>query len=123
MSWRRAVEQLGVEFARANEFLKELDAIPEIKTTVSAARARWTLSQAEVLVARLHEHPADTPPAVELKRVEEADKAIRLAEKAIEHARELMAFVLRAREERKRFSQDLALRLARAKLERQRTVP
>ena len=123
MSWRRAVKQLGVEFARANEFLKELDAIPEIKSTVSAARARWTLSQAEVLVARLHEHRADSAPAEELKRVEDADKAIRLAEKAIEHARELMGFVLRAREERKRFSQDLAHRLARAKLERLPTIP
>ena len=123
MSSRRVVEQLGVAFARANAFLKDLDALPEIKGTVSAARARWTLSQAEVLVARLHEHRADTPSAEELKRVEEADKAIRLAEKAIEHARELMGYVLRAREERKRFSQDLALRLARAKLERLRTIP
>ncbi len=123
MSLRRAVEQLAVAFARVNAFLKELDALPEIKGSVSAARARWTLSQAEVLVARLHEHRGDIPPAEELKSVEEADKAIRLAEKAIEHARELTGFALKAREERKRFSQDLALRLARAKLERLRTIP
>ena len=121
MSWRVTVEKLGSEFARANQFLKELDAFPELKSTPSAARVRWTLAQAEGFLARLHER-RDGSPADNLRRMDEADKALRLADKAIDRARELMCLVLKAREERKRFLENLALRLARAKLDRLRAT-
>jgi sugar-specific transcriptional regulator TrmB len=121
MSWRVAVEKLGSEFARANQFLKELEAFPELRSTPSAARVRWALAQAGALLEWLYEHRGDTPAEV-LRRVDEADKAIRLAEKAIDRARELMCLVLTAREERKRFLEDLALRLARTKVDRLRAT-
>jgi len=120
-SWHVAVEKLDRELARANRFLDELDTFPELKSTPSAARVRWALAQAEELMERLYEHRRD-PRAEVMKRVEDADKAIRVAQKAIDRARELMCFVRKAHEERKRFSQDLALRLERAKLQRQRAV-
>ena len=121
MSWRVAVEKLGREFARANQFLQELDEFPELKSTSSVARVRWALAQAEERLKRLYEHWGDSEIEA-LKRVDEADKAVRFAEKAIERARELTCFVRKVREERKRFLDDLALRLARAKLERLRAT-
>ena len=119
MSWYVAAEKLGREFARANQFLKELDAFPELNSTSSVARVRWALAQAEERLKRLYEHRGDSRTDA-LKRVDEAEKALRFAERAIDRARELTSFVLKVREERKRFLHELALRLARAKVERLR---
>jgi hypothetical protein len=119
--WRIEIDRLGVAHARVEQFLKELEAFPELRSTPSAARVRWALAQAEELRARFHEPRSDTQADV-LKRVAEADKAIRVVEKAIDRVRELMCFVRQLREERKRFVDDLALRLERAKLDRLRTT-
>jgi hypothetical protein len=116
-----AADRLVKDLARASEFLRELDEYPELKSTPSAARVRWALATAGELLQRVHEHRRDARSDVQ-KRVDEAEKAMRLAEKAIERARELVCLVRKAREERKRLLDDLALRLARAKVERLRTT-
>lgn len=122
MSSPTAVEKLGIEFARANEFLRAVDALPELSSTPSVARVRMALAHAGALLARLYEHRGEAP-AEELERVDEADRAIRLAEKAIDRARDLLCFARKAREERKRGLQDVRLHLVRARLDRLRMVP